>query len=58
MHLPHPVRVGASFNTYRGIIEILVKSAAIYSAIYIALLVAYAYASYTNRLILSASAYL
>ncbi len=50
--------VGASFKTYRGIIEILVESAAIYSAIYIALLVTYAYASYTNQLVLSASSYL
>ncbi|KAF9021384.1 hypothetical protein BDZ89DRAFT_1071473 [Hymenopellis radicata] len=38
--------VGASLKTYRGIIEILVESAAMYAIIYIALLIAYAYQFY------------
>ncbi|KAF9018059.1 hypothetical protein BDZ89DRAFT_1074311 [Hymenopellis radicata] len=39
--------LGASLKTYRGIIEILVESAAMYAIIYIALLIAYAYEFYT-----------
>ncbi|KAF8988628.1 hypothetical protein BDZ89DRAFT_244633 [Hymenopellis radicata] len=40
--------LGASLKTYRGIIEILVESAAMYAIIYIALLIAYAYQFYTG----------
>ncbi|KAF9011512.1 hypothetical protein BDZ89DRAFT_1077690 [Hymenopellis radicata] len=39
--------LGASLKTYRGIIEILVESAAMHAIIYIALLIAYAYEYYT-----------
>ncbi len=38
--------IGASLKTYRGIIEILLESAAMYAIIYIALLVVYAYEFY------------
>ena len=40
--------LGASLKTYRGIIEILLESAAMYAIIYIALLIAYAYQFYTG----------
>ncbi|KAF9017322.1 hypothetical protein BDZ89DRAFT_1045188 [Hymenopellis radicata] len=39
--------LGASLRTYRGIIEVLVESAAMYAAIYIALLIVYAYDFYS-----------
>ncbi|KAF9007708.1 hypothetical protein BDZ89DRAFT_1168458 [Hymenopellis radicata] len=40
--------LGASLKTYRGIIEILVESAAMYAIIYIALLIVYACQFYTG----------
>ncbi|KAF9029547.1 hypothetical protein BDZ89DRAFT_1065331 [Hymenopellis radicata] len=40
--------IGASLKTYRGIIEILVESAAMYAIIYIAILIAYTYQVYTD----------
>ncbi|KAF8874915.1 hypothetical protein CPB85DRAFT_1568372 [Mucidula mucida] len=40
--------IGASLKTYRGIIEILVESAAMYAIIYIALVVVYAYEFYND----------
>ncbi len=46
--------VGASLRTYRGIIEILVESAAMYSAIYIALLGVQAYETYSHTVALTA----
>ncbi|KAF9023656.1 hypothetical protein BDZ89DRAFT_1069671 [Hymenopellis radicata] len=49
--------LGASFKTYRGIIEILVESAAMYAIIYIALLIAYAYQFYTGVPVLTAEPY-
>ncbi|KAF9018031.1 hypothetical protein BDZ89DRAFT_1074256 [Hymenopellis radicata] len=50
--------LGASLKTYRGIIEILVESAAMYAIIYIALLIAYAYQFYSGATILTAYTYL
>ncbi|KAF8904248.1 hypothetical protein CPB85DRAFT_1437918 [Mucidula mucida] len=41
---------GVSIRTYRGIIELLVESAVVYSLIYITLLVVYAYEFYTPDL--------
>ncbi|KAF9021688.1 hypothetical protein BDZ89DRAFT_1071227 [Hymenopellis radicata] len=49
--------LGASLKTYRGIIEILVESAAMYDIIYIALLVTYAYEFYTGARVLTANPY-
>ncbi|KAF9043593.1 hypothetical protein BDZ89DRAFT_1128287 [Hymenopellis radicata] len=49
--------LGASLKTYRGIIEILVESAAMYAIIYIALLIAYAYQFYTGAAVLTAYNY-
>ncbi|KAF9028130.1 hypothetical protein BDZ89DRAFT_1066287 [Hymenopellis radicata] len=49
--------LGASLKTYRGIIEILVESAAMYAIIYIAVLIAYAYQFYTGGPILNAYPY-
>ncbi|KAF8869248.1 hypothetical protein CPB85DRAFT_842988 [Mucidula mucida] len=50
--------VGASLKTYRGIIEILVESAVMYAAIYIALLVVYAYEFYSpNVVVMTAYTY-
>ncbi|KAF9025183.1 hypothetical protein BDZ89DRAFT_1135626 [Hymenopellis radicata] len=49
--------LGASLKTYRGIIEILVESAAMYAIIYIALLIAYAYQFYTGTAIATAYPY-
>ncbi|KAF9026914.1 hypothetical protein BDZ89DRAFT_1067247 [Hymenopellis radicata] len=46
--------VGASLRTYRGIIEILVESAAMYSAIYIALLGVHAYETYSHNVAIMA----
>ncbi|KAF9021392.1 hypothetical protein BDZ89DRAFT_1042818 [Hymenopellis radicata] len=50
--------LGASLKTYRGIIEILVESAAMYAIIYIALLIAYAYQFYTGAPVATAESYL
>ncbi len=41
---------GVSIRTYRGIIELLIESAVVYSLIYITLLVVYAYEFYTPDL--------
>ncbi|KAF8910246.1 hypothetical protein CPB85DRAFT_1253386 [Mucidula mucida] len=49
--------IGASLKTYRGIIEILVESAAIYAIVYIALLIVYAYQFYGGVAVLTANAY-
>ncbi|KAF8992656.1 hypothetical protein BDZ89DRAFT_1086115 [Hymenopellis radicata] len=49
--------LGASLKTYRGIIGILVESAAMYASIYIALLIAYAYQFYTGATVLTAYNY-
>ncbi|KAF9021412.1 hypothetical protein BDZ89DRAFT_1071532, partial [Hymenopellis radicata] len=50
--------LGASLKTYRGIIEILIESAAMYAIIYIALLIAYAYQFYgTVDIVLTAYPY-
>ncbi|KAF8999893.1 hypothetical protein BDZ89DRAFT_1170524 [Hymenopellis radicata] len=49
--------LGASLKTYRGIIEILVESAAMYAIIYIALLIAYAYQFYTGVAVFTAEPY-
>ncbi|KAF9025724.1 hypothetical protein BDZ89DRAFT_1135269 [Hymenopellis radicata] len=50
--------VGASLKTYRGIIEILVESAAMYAAIYISLLLVYAYEFYSpNVVVMTAYTY-
>ncbi|KAF9024959.1 hypothetical protein BDZ89DRAFT_1162012 [Hymenopellis radicata] len=49
--------LGASLKTYRGIIEILVESAAMYAIIYIALLIAYAYQFYTGVTVMTANYY-
>ncbi|KAF9018033.1 hypothetical protein BDZ89DRAFT_1165405 [Hymenopellis radicata] len=49
--------LGASLKTYRGIIEILVESAAMYAIIYIALLIAYAYQFYTGAAVATAEPY-
>ncbi|KAF9018495.1 hypothetical protein BDZ89DRAFT_1073831, partial [Hymenopellis radicata] len=43
--------LGASLRTYRGIIEVLVESAAMYAAIYIALLVVHTYEFYSPDVI-------
>ncbi len=40
--------ISASLKTYRGIIEILIESAAMYAIVYIALLIAYAYEFYND----------
>ncbi|KAF9039601.1 hypothetical protein BDZ89DRAFT_371013 [Hymenopellis radicata] len=51
--------LGASFKTYRGVIRILVESAAMYAIIYIALLVAYAYEFYASQtVVMTAASYL
>ncbi|KAF9021396.1 hypothetical protein BDZ89DRAFT_1071508 [Hymenopellis radicata] len=50
--------LGASLKTYRGIIEILVESAAMYAMIYIALLIGYAYQFYSGARIGTAKPYL
>ncbi|KAF8994621.1 hypothetical protein BDZ89DRAFT_50533 [Hymenopellis radicata] len=47
--------LGASLKTYRGIIEILVESAAMYAIIYIALLIAFAYQFYTDTTVATSS---
>ncbi|KAF9026921.1 hypothetical protein BDZ89DRAFT_952549, partial [Hymenopellis radicata] len=49
--------VSASLKTYRGIFEILVESAAMYSVIYIALLVVYAYEYYGDVAVMQAYSY-
>ncbi|KAF9026910.1 hypothetical protein BDZ89DRAFT_1134491 [Hymenopellis radicata] len=50
--------IGAIFKTSRGIIEIFVESAAMYAAIYIALLVVYTYEFYSpNVLVMNANGY-
>ncbi|KAF9026906.1 hypothetical protein BDZ89DRAFT_1134489 [Hymenopellis radicata] len=50
--------VGAGIKTYRGIIEILIESAVMYTIIYTALLVVYAYEFYSpNVLVMTAYTY-
>ncbi|KAF8990487.1 hypothetical protein BDZ89DRAFT_1124392 [Hymenopellis radicata] len=49
--------LGASLKTYRGIIEILVESAAMYAIIYIAVVIAYAYQFYTGATVATAYPY-
>ncbi|KAF9020935.1 hypothetical protein BDZ89DRAFT_257827 [Hymenopellis radicata] len=50
--------IGAIFKTSRGIIEVFVESAAMYAAIYIALLVVYTYEFYSpNVLVMTAYTY-
>ncbi|KAF8910247.1 hypothetical protein CPB85DRAFT_692368 [Mucidula mucida] len=49
--------IGASLKTYRGIIEILVESAAMYAIVYIALLIAYAYQLYNGAKVLTIDVY-
>ncbi|KAF9027126.1 hypothetical protein BDZ89DRAFT_1160944 [Hymenopellis radicata] len=49
--------LGASLKTYRGIIEILVESAAMYAIIYIALLIVYAYQFYGVARVVTAYSY-
>lgn len=46
--------VSASLKTYRGIFEILIESAAMYSVIYITLLVVYAYEYYGDEAVMQA----
>ncbi|KAF9024906.1 hypothetical protein BDZ89DRAFT_1135731 [Hymenopellis radicata] len=43
--------IGAIFKTSRGVIEVFVESAAMYAAIYIALLVVYTYEFYSPRVL-------